>query len=236
MFDYSILHWTTFVTAAILLNLSPGPDIAFILGQTVRGGRRAGFAAMAGIWTGALVHVGFVAAGLTAILASSAVAFSIVKWVGTAYLIYLGLSALGSKGGKFINDKVEISPSGLKVMRQGVLVSLLNPKVAFFFLAFLPQFVVPGWVRLGHSLHCTAHSSSPVPPKTSPSTTPPRPSNKSASSPISISPITVPVFPISSLPSPRSTAPKPPPMSKPELFTVVSDAKCPSSDKLEHVS
>ena len=102
MFDYSILHWTTFVTAAILLNLSPGPDIAFILGQTVRGGRRAGFAAMAGIWTGALVHVGFVAAGLTAILASSAVAFSIVKWVGTAYLIYLGLSALGSKGGKFI--------------------------------------------------------------------------------------------------------------------------------------
>ncbi len=157
MFDYSMLHWTTFVTAAILLNLSPGPDIAFILGQTVRGGRRAGFAAMAGIWTGALVHVGFAAAGLTAILASSAVAFSIVKWVGAAYLIYLGLSALGSQGGKFINDKVDISPSGLKVMRQGVLVSLLNPKVAIFFLAFLPQFVVPGmdptWAQL--ALHGT---------------------------------------------------------------------------------
>ncbi|MDG1532681.1 MAG: LysE family translocator [Paracoccaceae bacterium] len=157
MFDYSMLHWTTFVTAAILLNLSTGPDIAFILGQTVRGGRRAGFAAMAGIWTGALVHVGFAAAGLTAILASSAVAFSIVKRVGAAYLIYLGLSAQSSKGGKFINDKVEISPSGLKVMRQGVLVSFLNPKIAIFFLAFLPQFVVPGmcqtWAQL--ALHGT---------------------------------------------------------------------------------
>ncbi|MDA8586068.1 LysE family translocator [Rhodobacteraceae bacterium] len=152
MFDYSMLHWTTFFSAAVLLNLSPGPDIAFILGQTVRGGRRAGFAAMAGIWTGALVHVGFAAVGLTAILASSAAAFSIVKWVGAAYLIYLGLSALRSKGGAFINDKVESSPSGLKVMRQGVLVSLLNPKVAIFFLAFLPQFVVPGmgptWAQL----------------------------------------------------------------------------------------
>lgn len=72
MFDYSMLHWTAFVTAAVLLNLSPGPDIAFILGQTVRGGRRAGFAAMAGIWAGALVHVGFAAVGLSAILASSA--------------------------------------------------------------------------------------------------------------------------------------------------------------------
>lgn len=157
MFDYSMLHWTAFVTAAVLLNLSPGPDIAFILGQTVRGGRRAGFAAMAGIWTGALVHVGFAAVGLSAILASSAIAFSIVKWVGAAYLIYLGLSALRSQGGKFINDKVESSSSGLKVMRQGVLVSLLNPKVAIFFLAFLPQFVVPGmgptWAQL--ALHGT---------------------------------------------------------------------------------
>lgn len=152
MFEYSMLHWTTFFTAAVLLNLSPGPDIAFILGQTVRGGRRAGFAAIAGIWTGALVHVSFAAAGLSAILASSAAAFSIVKWVGAAYLIYLGLSALGSQGGAFINDKVASRSSGLKVMRQGVLVSLLNPKVAIFFLAFLPQFVVPAmgptWAQL----------------------------------------------------------------------------------------
>lgn len=152
MFDYSMLHWTTFFTAAVLLNLSPGPDIAFILGQTIKGGRRSGFAAMAGIWTGALVHVGFAAAGLSAILASSAVAFSIVKWIGAAYLIYLGVSALRSPGGKFVNDKVESSSSGSKILKQGVLVSLLNPKVAIFFLAFLPQFVVAGagptWAQL----------------------------------------------------------------------------------------
>ncbi|MGV6804819.1 MAG: LysE family translocator [Ruegeria sp.] len=152
MFDYSMLHWTTFFTAAVLLNLSPGPDIAFILGQTIKGGRRSGFAAMAGIWTGALVHVGFAAAGLSAILASSAVAFSIVKWIGAAYLIYLGISALRSPGGKFVNDKVESSPSDSKILKQGVLVSLLNPKVAIFFLAFLPQFVVSGagptWAQL----------------------------------------------------------------------------------------
>ncbi len=152
MFDYSILHWTTFLTAAVLLNLSPGPDIAFILGQTVRGGRKAGFAAMAGIWTGAFCHVLLAAAGLSAILATSAVAFSIVKWAGAAYLIWLGLAALRSKGGSFTPDSTKIGMSPPTVLKQGVLVSLLNPKVAIFFLAFLPQFVVPGagptWAQL----------------------------------------------------------------------------------------
>ena len=89
MFDYSLIHWTTFFTAAVLLNLAPGPDIAFILGQTVRGGRNSGFAAMFGIWTGAFGHVLMAAAGLSAILATSAMAFSIVKWAGAAYLIWL---------------------------------------------------------------------------------------------------------------------------------------------------
>ncbi len=155
MFDYSLLHWTTFLSAAVLLNLSPGPDIAFILGQTVRGGRRAGFAAMAGIWSGALVHVIFAAAGLSAILASSAMAFTVVKWVGAAYLIYLGVSALRSDGGSFVANQPTRQISNLQVLRQGILVSLLNPKVAIFFLAFLPQFVVAGagptWAQL--SLH-----------------------------------------------------------------------------------
>ncbi len=82
MFDYSLVHWSTFLSAAVLLNLSPGPDMAFILGQTARGGARAGFAAMLGIWTGAFGHVIMAAAGLSVILATSAVAFSIVKWAG----------------------------------------------------------------------------------------------------------------------------------------------------------
>ncbi len=76
------------------MNLSPGPDIAFILGQTVRGGRCSGFAAMFGIWLGAFGHVLMAALGLSAILATSALAFSVVKWAGAAYLIWLGIAAL----------------------------------------------------------------------------------------------------------------------------------------------
>ncbi len=152
MFEYSILHWTTFLSAAVLLNLAPGPDIAFILGQTVRGGKRAGFAAMAGIWSGAFVHVLMAAVGLSAILATSAVAFSIVKWAGAAYLIWLGIQALRSGGGSFISEQTSTNDNLGPVFKQGVVIAVLNPKVAIFFLAFLPQFVVDGagpvWAQL----------------------------------------------------------------------------------------
>ncbi|MEZ2129139.1 MULTISPECIES: LysE family translocator [unclassified Sinorhizobium] len=152
MFDYSLAHWLTFLSAAILLNVSPGPDIAFILGHTIRSGTRVGFAALFGIWTGACLHVLMAALGLSAILAASAVAFSTVKWIGAAYLIWLGIQALrSSEGGSFIKPQNEILPSS-RIYRQGILVSLLNPKVAIFFLAFLPQFVVegagPAWAQL----------------------------------------------------------------------------------------
>ena len=144
MFDYSLAHWATFFTAAILLNLSPGPDMAFILGQTAQRGERSGFAAMFGIWTGTLIHVMFAALGLSAILATSTVAFSVVKWVGAAYLIWLGIQALRSRGTSLSADS-QTSPAHLQtIFKQGVLVSVLNPKVAVFFLAFLPQFVEAG--------------------------------------------------------------------------------------------
>ncbi len=152
MFEYSILHWTTFLSAAALLNLSPGPDIAFILGQTVRGRRKAGFSAMLGIWTGSFGHVLMAAAGLSVILATSALAFSVVKWAGAAYLIWLGISALRSGGGAFVSQNVGGSTAAFSIYKQGALVGLLNPKVAIFFLAFLPQFVVVGagpvWAQL----------------------------------------------------------------------------------------
>lgn len=152
MFEYSILHWTTFLTAALLLNVSPGPDFAFILGHTIKGGKRAGFAAMGGIWTGAFGHAVMSALGLSAILATSATAFTLVKWVGAVYLVWLGVMALRSKGAAFEASDVVPQPAGWAIMRQGILVSLLNPKVAIFFLAFLPQFVVPGagpvWAQL----------------------------------------------------------------------------------------
>lgn len=144
MFEYTILHWMTFLSAAVLLNLSPGPDIAFILGQTLRNGRRQGLAAMFGIWTGAGLHVVMAAAGLSAILATSALAFSIVKWLGAAYLIWLGIKMLLSRGDSFVSNENPNNQSNHSVYWQGVLVSALNPKVAIFFLAFLPQFVVEG--------------------------------------------------------------------------------------------
>ncbi len=144
MFDYSLTHWATFLTAAILLNLSPGPDMAFILGQTVKRGIQSGFSAMFGIWTGAFIHVIFAALGLSAILATSAIAFLAVKWIGAAYLVWLGIQALRSKGTN-LSVNGQISPKGLmEIFKQGVLVAVLNPKVAIFFLAFLPQFVELG--------------------------------------------------------------------------------------------
>lgn len=144
MFDYTLIHWATFLAAAVLLNLSPGPDIAFILGQTLRNGRRHGVAAMMGIWTGAALHVVMAAVGLSAILATSALAFSIVKWVGAAYLIWIGIKMLLSRGDSFISNEDDSHQRLLSIYWQGALVSALNPKVAVFFLAFLPQFVVEG--------------------------------------------------------------------------------------------
>lgn len=144
MFDYTLIHWLTFLSAAVLLNISPGPDIAFILGQALRHGRQKGFVAMLGAWTGASLHVAMAAAGLSAILAASALAFSIVKWLGAAYLVWLGMRMLRSRGDAFISKSEAGGTGGYSIYAQGVLVSALNPKVAVFFLAFLPQFVIAG--------------------------------------------------------------------------------------------
>lgn len=144
MLGYDFAHWATFFVAAFLLNVLPGPDIAFILGHTARGGRRQGLAAMFGLWAGAFCHVMFAAVGLSAIVATSATAFSLVKWAGVAYLAFLGISTLRSKTSAF-NVKATQPESRLSaVFLQGMLVDILNPKVAIFFLAFLPQFVVEG--------------------------------------------------------------------------------------------
>ena len=99
---------------------------------------------MFGIWTGAFGHVLMAAAGLSVILATSALAFSVVKWAGAAYLIWLGISALRSGGGSFVSDEIKGATNLTSVYKQGAMVGLLNPKVAIFFLAFLPQFVVEG--------------------------------------------------------------------------------------------
>ena len=155
MLAYDLAHWTAFLTAAVLLNLAPGPDIAFILGHTARGGRRGGTAAMLGTWAGGSCHIVLATAGLSAVVATSATAFAAVKWVGVAYLLWLGVQALRSKGTALAGAATATpaaAGSAWRVFRQGVLVDLLNPKVAVFFLAFLPQFVAPGagpvWLQL----------------------------------------------------------------------------------------
>ena len=154
MFDYSLIHWTSFLSTVLLLSMSPGPDMAFLLGQTARHGREGGFAALFGVWTGAFVHVLMAALGLSAIVATSAVAFSVVKWAGAVYLIWLGLQAFFDQGSEQSEDTA-LPVGGLRplaIYRQGVVVAILNPKVAIFFLAFLPQFIVPGagatWAQL----------------------------------------------------------------------------------------
>lgn len=144
MFDYSLAHWATFFVAAFLLNMTPGPDMAFILAQTLKNGRKAGFVALAGIWSGAFVHVLMAAFGLSLVLATSATAFTAIKWLGAAYLVWLGIQALRSSAEPLSAEGEIKVNSAWQVFRQGMLVAVLNPKVAIFFLAFLPQFVVPG--------------------------------------------------------------------------------------------
>jgi len=144
MFDYSFAHWASFLSAAFLLNLSPGPDMAFILGQTLKRGISAGFCAMFGIWLGASVLVVFAVFGLSAVIATSATTFSIVKWLGAFYLLWMGIQAWRSNGTLISIEGDSSKENMAKIFKQGFFVALLNPKVAIFFLAFLPQFTVVG--------------------------------------------------------------------------------------------
>jgi threonine/homoserine/homoserine lactone efflux protein len=130
-----------FVAAALVMLIVPGPSVLYIVARSVEGGRTAGLVSVLGVQTGALVHIAFAALGLSAILASSAGAFSVVKWLGAAYLVWLGLRRMF--GGEEEED-VTVEPERLsRVYAQGVVVNVLNPKTALFFLAFLPQFVDP---------------------------------------------------------------------------------------------
>ncbi|MDX9860365.1 MAG: LysE family translocator [Rhodospirillales bacterium] len=134
-----------FLGASILLNLSPGPDTLYVLTRTLAQGRRIGFLSSFGVCTGALFHVAAAALGLSIVLATSAVAFSVVKFAGAAYLAFLGIRMLLSREGLAVDPvRPAVPASGWKIFRQGILIDVLNPKAALFFMAFLPQFVVPG--------------------------------------------------------------------------------------------
>jgi threonine/homoserine/homoserine lactone efflux protein len=129
-----------FAGSAATLVLIPGPNLIYIVTRSVESGRRAGLASVLGVETGTMIHVAAAAFGLSALLASSAVAFEVVKYAGVAYLVYLGVRALRSGGA----PETRIAPAGMRrTVAEGVLVNVLNPKVSLFFLAFLPQFVDP---------------------------------------------------------------------------------------------
>jgi threonine/homoserine/homoserine lactone efflux protein len=137
--------WATlglFALAALALLVVPGPSVLYIVTQSVRDGRRAGLVSVLGIQTGALVHVTAAAIGLSALIASSAKAFDALKFAGAAYLIFIGVRRLLGR------DEVDVSdPRGQaelsRLYAQGIVVNVLNPKTALFFLALLPQFVDP---------------------------------------------------------------------------------------------
>jgi threonine/homoserine/homoserine lactone efflux protein len=131
-----------FVVAGLLLNVTPGPDTAYIIGRSIQLGWRGGAAAAIGISSGCLVHVFGAAIGLSALLMTSSAAFAVVKLAGAAYLLFSGIQMLLSRPRPMADVKPqgEAIPLG-RVFWQGALTNVLNPKVALFFLAFLPQFV-----------------------------------------------------------------------------------------------
>ena len=131
-----------FAAASLALLLVPGPAVLFVVARSLEQGRTAGIVSVLGVHAGSVVHVAAAVAGISALVASSATAFAVVKYAGAAYLVLLGIQRLRRRG----DDVLAAAPPAprARLFRQGVVVSVLNPKTAVFFLAFLPQFVDPG--------------------------------------------------------------------------------------------
>lgn len=155
----SVNHLPLFIAAGLLLNLTPGPDVVYIVTHGLKHGARAGTVAALGITAGCFVHIFAAALGVSALIAASATAFAVLKWVGAAYLVYVGVSMLLSRQkpvlGEALNATESIAANDhstgtqagfslKKVFFRGFWTNALNPKVALFFLAFLPQFITPG--------------------------------------------------------------------------------------------
>jgi threonine/homoserine/homoserine lactone efflux protein len=142
MFDAH--RFLLFLAAALVLAVTPGPGIFYVLARSLAGGRREGIHSSLGTFVGGLFHVFAAALGVSAILAASAVAFHTVKYAGAAYLVWLGIRMIGTRNAELI---VATSAPSQGAFRQGILTEALNPKTALFFLSFIPQFIVP---QAGH--------------------------------------------------------------------------------------
>jgi threonine/homoserine/homoserine lactone efflux protein len=140
-----------FIAAGWLLNLTPGPDVLYIVSNALRSGARAGIVAGLGITAGCFVHIFAAAVGVGALLAASATAFTVLKWLGAAYLLWMGVRMLFSRAGGgngaalgAAQSATPVTASLRSVFLGGFWTNVLNPKVAIFFLAFVPQFIAPG--------------------------------------------------------------------------------------------
>jgi threonine/homoserine/homoserine lactone efflux protein len=134
-------YWLLFISTAIILNISPGPDLLYLISKTMSYGKRTGFATMLGFGTGAMIHTLFVSLGISIIISKSILIFTIIKYIGATYLFYLGIKTILSKNiGHLESQNKFKSESFLKSYVQAVIIDITNPKVAIFFIAFLPQF------------------------------------------------------------------------------------------------
>ena len=147
-------HLLLFIAAGLLLNLTPGPDVLYIVTNALRSGARAGMVAALGITAGCFVHIFAAALGVSALMAASSTAFTVLKWAGAAYLVYVGVRMVLARApsvsdlnaiNSIANGPRTSCPKALKgIFFQGFWTNALNPKVALFFLAFVPQFITPG--------------------------------------------------------------------------------------------
>jgi len=141
MFDFE--NFYLFLTVSLLINLSPGPDMIYTAARSLSQGIRAGILSALGIFTGCLFHITAAVFGLSKIIEESVLLFSIIKYAGAGYLVYLGIRSLLNT--KKTKTEIKTLPpiSQRKIFLQGMLTNILNPKVAIFFLSFLPQFINP---------------------------------------------------------------------------------------------
>jgi len=144
---FQIPNFYLFLAVSLLINLSPGPDMIYTIARSLSQGTRAGILSALGIGAGCLFHISAAVFGLSKIIEESVLLFSIIKYAGAAYLIYLGVRSIMNKGSK-TEDKALPPKSGRRIFFQGTLTNMLNPKVAIFFLSFLPQFIDPKSVFL----------------------------------------------------------------------------------------
>ena len=159
----AISNYWLFLLSGIILNITPGSDTIYILSRSIAQGKKAGVLSVLGISTGSLVHTVLVTTGISLILSKSLLAFSIIKYCGAAYLLYIGIRTILKKESIIeIDKKTKASTTNRKIYVQGILTNILNPKVILFFLTFLPQFIIPekgnaqiGLLLLGITFICT---------------------------------------------------------------------------------